>query len=208
MRPLPQARPDRVTGFGVAAELGRLHDEHGDTFVARISAGTACPIGAALLVDCEVLVPAALQDVVDDDVAHRLKASLVVEGANLPTTPSAQRILADRGITVVPDFVANAGGVIAAAFATDTRYSGFRADIDQVFATISDKLRSNASTVSRGRPPRRDHSARGRPPAGPEAGPGRDAEQEAPPAAVTARSARGLSTSRPHDTRPNRRSHT
>ncbi|MGI8310987.1 Glu/Leu/Phe/Val family dehydrogenase [Saccharopolyspora hattusasensis] len=133
-------------GFDVA-ELNRLRDEHGDAFVTRMTVGNVLPAGAELLVDCDVLVPAALQDVIDDDIAHQLKASLVVEGANLPTSPSAQQILANRGITIVPDFVANAGGVIAAAFAMDSRYSGFRGDTDTVFRTISDKLRSNAHLV-------------------------------------------------------------
>nr|WP_263399825.1 hypothetical protein [Saccharopolyspora pogona] len=65
----------------------------------------------------------------------------------MPTSPSAQQILANRGITILPDFVANAGGVIAAAFAMDSRYSGFRGDTDTVFRTISDKLRSNTHLV-------------------------------------------------------------
>jgi glutamate dehydrogenase (NAD(P)+) len=98
-------------------------------------------------VDCDVLVPAALQDVVGARVAADVKAHLVVEGANLPTTPEAQSVLAARGVTVVPDFVANAGGVIAAAFAMDARYSGFRPDAAAVFPTISTRLRANTVTV-------------------------------------------------------------
>jgi glutamate dehydrogenase (NAD(P)+) len=133
-------------GLDVAA-LGRARDEHGDAFVDRVAAGTALSAGAELLVDCDVLVPAALQDVIDERTAHELKAQLVVEGANLPTSPRAQAVLAERGVTVVPDFVANAGGVIAAAFAMDARYSGFRPDTDAVFATISERLRANTRTV-------------------------------------------------------------
>ncbi|SDG26073.1 Glu/Leu/Phe/Val family dehydrogenase [Pseudonocardia oroxyli] len=121
--------------------------EHGDAFVTRSSAGTRLVGGAELVVDCDVLVPAALQDVIDVDTAGALKAPLVVEGANLPTSPAAQKVLADRGITVVPDFIANAGGVIAAAFAMDARYSGFRTTTDEVFDSISDKLRSNTVLV-------------------------------------------------------------
>lgn len=132
-------------GFDVA-ELRHARDEHGDAFITHLSA-TTLPPGQELFVDCEVVIPAALQDVIDDNAAHTLKAGLVVEGANLPTSPSAQTILAQRGTTVVPDFVANAGGVIAAAFAMDSRYSGFRPDTKDVFATISDKLRRNTHAV-------------------------------------------------------------
>jgi len=93
------------------------------------------------------LVPAALQDVIDDATAHEIKANLMVEGANLPTSPAAQGVLAERGITVVPVFVANAGGVVAAAFAMDARYSGFRPDTPAIFDTISTRLSSNTVTV-------------------------------------------------------------
>ncbi|MFI5688484.1 Glu/Leu/Phe/Val dehydrogenase [Streptomyces sp. NPDC051636] len=123
-------------------------EEHGDHFVTRSDQGTALTTpGAELTVDCDILVPAALQDVITSSTAHQIKAKLVVEGANLPTTPDAQVILAERGITVLPDFVANAGGVVAAAFAMDARYSGFRPDTSEIFATISTKLRANTTTV-------------------------------------------------------------
>jgi glutamate dehydrogenase (NAD(P)+) len=133
-------------GLDVAA-LGHARGEHGDAFVTRFPGGSALPAGQELLVECDVLIPAALQDVIDASTAHELKAGLLVEGANLPTSPEAQTVLAERGITVVPDFVANAGGVIAAAFAMDSRYSGFRPETDDVFATVSHKLRGNTRTV-------------------------------------------------------------
>ncbi|WP_020500760.1 Glu/Leu/Phe/Val family dehydrogenase [Sciscionella marina] len=131
-------------GLDVAA-LGQAHDEYGDAFVSRM--GNSLATGTELFVDCDVLVPAAVQDVIDEATAQMIKPKLVVEGANLPTSAQAQAVLAGRGVTVVPDFVANAGGVIAAAFAMDARYSGFRADTDQVFATISETLRANTGTV-------------------------------------------------------------
>jgi len=64
-------------------------------------------------VDCDVLIPAALGGVLTEETALRITAQVVVEGANLPTTPAADAIFADRGITVVPDLLANAGGVTA-----------------------------------------------------------------------------------------------
>jgi glutamate dehydrogenase (NAD(P)+) len=63
-----------------------------------------------------VLVPAAIGSVIRDDNADRIKASIVAEGANGPTTPEADVILRDRGITVIPDILANAGGVVVSYF--------------------------------------------------------------------------------------------
>jgi glutamate dehydrogenase (NAD(P)+) len=65
---------------------------------------------------CDVLVPAALENQLTHTNASRVKARLVVEAANGPTTPEAERILLDRGITVVPDILANAGGVTVSYF--------------------------------------------------------------------------------------------
>ncbi|MEU8827466.1 Glu/Leu/Phe/Val dehydrogenase dimerization domain-containing protein [Streptomyces sp. NPDC048636] len=129
------------------AELLAAREEHGDHFVTRHRRGTALPPGAELTADCDVLVPAALQDVISRDTARQIKARVVVEGANLPTSQEAQGILAERGVTVLPDFVANAGGVVAAAFAMDARYSGFRPDTAAIFETVSARLRANAVTV-------------------------------------------------------------
>lgn len=65
-----------------------------------------------LAIDADIVVPAALQSVIDVDLADRVRAPLVVEGSNSPATPSGLRRLGARDITVVPDFAANAGGVI------------------------------------------------------------------------------------------------
>jgi glutamate dehydrogenase (NAD(P)+) len=121
--------------------------QRGDDCVLGVAPGTALAAGEELLVDCDVLVPAAVQDVIDASVAARIKASLVVEGANLPTSPEARTVLAERGVTVVPDFIANAGGVVAAAFAMDARYSAFRPDPAAIFETVAARLRQNTDTV-------------------------------------------------------------
>jgi glutamate dehydrogenase (NAD(P)+) len=65
-----------------------------------------------LEVPCDVLIPASLERVVDEDVAGRLQASLVVEAANGPVTREADKVLAERHVRVVPDVLANAGGVV------------------------------------------------------------------------------------------------
>ncbi len=69
-----------------------------------------------LELDCEVLLPAATESVVTSRNAGRIKARILVEGANSPTTAPADEILFDRGITVIPDILANAGGVTVSYF--------------------------------------------------------------------------------------------
>jgi glutamate dehydrogenase (NAD(P)+) len=69
-----------------------------------------------LTLDCDVLVPAALECALDEDVAPRVKARIVAEGANLPTTPEADEIFEERRIAVLPDILTNAGGVVVSYF--------------------------------------------------------------------------------------------
>ena len=65
---------------------------------------------------CDILIPAAIEGQITEENADRIKARLVVEGANGPTTPAADATLHDRGVTVVPDILANAGGVVVSYF--------------------------------------------------------------------------------------------
>jgi glutamate dehydrogenase (NAD(P)+) len=127
------------------ARLLDLRASSGDLAVKEY--GPVQALGAELRVPCDVLVPAAMQDVIDADLAGELDATLVVEGANLPTSVAAQEVLAKRGITVVPDFIANAGGVVAAAFGMDARYSPFPVNPATVLDAVSEKLRANAANV-------------------------------------------------------------
>ncbi|MBW2316491.1 MAG: Glu/Leu/Phe/Val dehydrogenase [Deltaproteobacteria bacterium] len=80
-------------------------------------AGTVTVDNEALIgLPCDVLIPSALECVIRRDNAHEVQAKLVVEGANGPTTPAADRILAERGVVVLPDILANAGGVTVSYF--------------------------------------------------------------------------------------------
>lgn len=92
-------------------------------------------------VACDIWIPAARPDVVHEDNVNRLNTKLVVEGANIPFTPGAEKILHDRGVLCVPDFIANAGGVICAAM----EYQG--ASQAAALASIEEKLRRNTRLV-------------------------------------------------------------
>jgi glutamate dehydrogenase (NAD(P)+) len=69
-----------------------------------------------LVVDCDVLAPCALEQVITGENADQVKAAIVCEGANGPVTPEADQILEDRGVLVLPDVLANAGGVVVSYF--------------------------------------------------------------------------------------------
>ncbi|GMA36288.1 glutamate dehydrogenase [Demequina litorisediminis] len=83
---------------------------------ADSSVPTSLDRDALLTLDVDVLVPAALEGVITEDNAAQVRASIVVEGANGPTTQAADEILTDRDVLVVPDILANAGGVIVSYF--------------------------------------------------------------------------------------------
>jgi glutamate dehydrogenase (NAD(P)+) len=69
-----------------------------------------------VLLECDLLAPCALEQVITEENADRVKASVICEGANGPTTPGADEILEDRGVLILPDVLANAGGVVVSYF--------------------------------------------------------------------------------------------
>ncbi len=91
--------------------------------------------------DCDIFIPAARPDVVNEENMRRLKAKLVVQGANIPFTYGAEKYLHDQGVLCIPDFIANAGGVICAAM----EYQG--ASQGAVFEVIAEKVRHNTRLV-------------------------------------------------------------
>jgi glutamate dehydrogenase (NAD(P)+) len=92
-------------------------------------------------VDCEIWIPAARPDAIREDNVDRLRARLVVPGANIPATAGALQRLHERGIVAVPDFIANAGGVICAAM----EYHG--ATRTAAFEAIEERIRVNTAQV-------------------------------------------------------------
>ncbi len=109
--------------------------------VSQSAKGKSIDRDAMIDVDCDIWIPAARPDVINEDNVHRLKTKLVIEGANIPITLGAEKILAGKGIVCVPDFIANAGGVICAAM----EYHG--ASESTVFQIIEDNLRRNTRVV-------------------------------------------------------------
>jgi glutamate dehydrogenase/leucine dehydrogenase len=103
--------------------------------------GAKLPPDAILDADCDIWIPAARPDVLRADNVCRLRARLVPQGANIPCTPEAERILHERGVLVVPDFIANAGGVICAAM--EYRGGAERA----AFEYIDERIRQNTRAV-------------------------------------------------------------
>ncbi|HYZ97295.1 MAG TPA: Glu/Leu/Phe/Val dehydrogenase [Acidimicrobiales bacterium] len=98
-------------------DIGALSDHVGETgSVAGFRGGEAMGNDAVWDVECELLVPAALGGCIDARVAERITATVMVEAANGPTTVDAQPVLDRRGVIVVPDILANAGGVTASYF--------------------------------------------------------------------------------------------
>jgi glutamate dehydrogenase (NAD(P)+) len=100
------------------------------------------PLGADDLLELEVdlLVPAAVEGVLHEENAPRVRAGIIVEGANGPTSPAADRILAENGILVVPDILANAGGVIVSYFEWVQANQAYRWDARVVEERLEDRM--------------------------------------------------------------------
>jgi len=94
-----------------------------------------------IAVPCEIWIPAARPDVIDEGNVDRLDARIVAQGANIPATAGAEQHMYKKGILSLPDFIANAGGVICAAM----EYHG--ASQSAAFAAIAEKLRRNTTEV-------------------------------------------------------------
>ena len=84
----------------------------------------------------DVLIPAAMEDAIDADRARELRAKIVVEAANAPTTPDADAILRDRGVIIVPDILANAGGVTVSYFEWAQNIQQYKWEIDHVVGEL------------------------------------------------------------------------
>ena len=100
-------------GIDVAAALAH---KRGGGSIAELKGGDSISNDDLLLLDCDVLAPCALEQVITLDNADQVKARIVVEGSNGPVTPSADEVLEGNGVLVLPDVLANAGGVVVSYF--------------------------------------------------------------------------------------------
>jgi glutamate dehydrogenase (NAD(P)+) len=92
-------------------------------------------------IPCDIWIPAARPDMITSDNVDRLRTRLIAQGANIPITPEAERRLHEKGVLSIPDFIANAGGVICAA---TEFHGGTKA---AAFAAIEEKIRTNTEAV-------------------------------------------------------------
>lgn len=126
----------RADGLDVTKLIaGKLAGKH----VAELAAELGAQVIAAealIGVDCDLLVPAALEDMITVDNAGSIKARVVLELANGPVTPDADKLLEARGITVLPDILANAGGVTVSYFEWVQNRQGFYWDVEEIHARL------------------------------------------------------------------------
>ena len=123
-------------------DLDRLFELKGAGLsVTGYSGGEKHAADAVIEFECDIWIPAARPDVLRMDNVSRLNTRLIVQGANIPITADAEKYLGDKGIINVPDFIANAGGVICAAME-------YRGSVEAaVFSAIEDKIRRNTRLV-------------------------------------------------------------
>jgi glutamate dehydrogenase (NAD(P)+) len=129
--------PTGMSSTGLAAH----HDDTGT--VVGFAGGEDITNAELLEIDCDLLIPAALESQITDENADRIKADIIVEGANGPTTPAADHILRDRGVLVVPDILANSGGVTVSYFEWVQDLQAYFWDEDEVNRKLR-KIMENA----------------------------------------------------------------
>jgi glutamate dehydrogenase (NAD(P)+) len=131
-----------------------LHDlikhRENSVSVADFPGGDEISNDMLLTSDCDVLIPAAVHGVINTDNADDIKAKMIVEAANGPTTPAADKMLDERNVTIVPDILANAGGVTVSYFEWVQNIQQFRWEMDQVNFELKKKMtRATANVFSR-----------------------------------------------------------
>ncbi len=123
----------KAGGLDVTALLAHVKETGG---VAGFKGAEKIADDAFWSVDCDILIPAALEQQINAKNAGHIKARMVIEGANGPTTPQADDILAERNVLVVPDVIANAGGVTVSYFEWVQDFSSFFWDEDEINARL------------------------------------------------------------------------
>lgn len=115
--------------------------KHGGRPLHEHDKGAKLPLDAIIDAECDIWIPAARPDVLRADNVARLRTRMVPQGANIPCTSEAEQMLHEKGVLVIPDFIANAGGVICGA--VEYRGGTERAAFD----TIDERIRANTRAV-------------------------------------------------------------
>lgn len=143
----------------VADHLGGVSNENGldvdalglwvaeHRTVKGFSGGAAFDNTEIITWDADVLIPAALENAITEDNVNSIKASIIVEGANGPTTPAAHEVLVNRGVLIIPDILANAGGVTVSYFEWAQNIQQFRWKKDRVVEELTNKMREAYAAV-------------------------------------------------------------
>ncbi|WP_136418783.1 MULTISPECIES: Glu/Leu/Phe/Val dehydrogenase [Oxalobacteraceae] len=135
----------RDTGIDVAA-LQKHVNEHGS--VAGFTGAEVVRDRSQFWdVDCDILIPAALEQQITEANANKIRAKIILEGANGPTTPAADDILTDKGVLVVPDVIANAGGVTVSYFEWVQDFSSFFWTEDEINQRLTRIMREAFAAV-------------------------------------------------------------
>jgi glutamate dehydrogenase len=151
--------------IGISDVYGAIYDENGldidALLVQRDSFGTVTRLFTnsitnqqLLELNCDILVPAAIENQITRQNAQQIKAQVVVEAANGPTTLEATRILSDRGILIVPDVLANAGGVVVSYFEWVQNNQGYywtEAEVEAKLQLVMEKAFENVYNVHKTR---------------------------------------------------------
>ena len=125
-------------------KLLEMRKQHGDKVVLSYKDAKTIKQEELFTLPVDILVPGARPDVINESNAYKIKAKVVAEAANIPITSRAEEILFDRGIISVPDFIANAGGVISEVV---DRMSEGKATEKQAFANIEKTIASTVKEV-------------------------------------------------------------
>ncbi len=145
----------------VSDSQGGVHDENGldipalikskneTGHIVRTSDSREVTNDELLRLQCGILVPSALENAITAEVAHEVKAKLVLEVANGPTTPEADMILAKRGVTVIPDVLANSGGVTTSFLEWEQNKIGEHWSEGDVFQRLKPMMDDASSAVIR-----------------------------------------------------------
>jgi glutamate dehydrogenase (NAD(P)+) len=131
---------------GIDVHALQAHVDRGEP-ISSFEGGDAISNEDLLVLECDILIPAAIQGVIHTKNAHDIKCKLLIEAANGPVTPAADAILEGNGVIVVPDILANAGGVTVSYFEWVQNIQEFRWELDNVNFELKKRMTKATAQV-------------------------------------------------------------